>query len=239
MSDPDTGKIEVALEEDDDSDAPDFGGAEEALPSAPPSPTARGEGPPGLLAMPASADSAMGSAPQVIVPGGMAQLAGRSSGPCVVLPPGQGGSAPLIPSEEEVLPPEDDGDGWLELLRDAQWTDFREVNEYPQPLPYHRVVSLHAHDGQRCPKGKYPRQALNRQLHVLQRFRVKEAFYMTGNSWVLPPRYGDGKERVQAYNQMKMMMGGKGKGGIVIGGGGKGYGGGKGRKGVQQTIGGK
>lgn len=259
-----TADREVCVEEDEDSDIADFGTGEDHVPSAPPSPSRDVPAPMGnIVAQLTSMPPPPGGPPPGLSASGSAGGSSSSSGPVVptppqppaarahvVPPPGQGPALSGPPPEEDVLPQEDDGDGWLELLRDGLWTDFREICEYPQPLPYHRVVTLHSHEGGRCPKGKFPRQALQKQLHMLQRFRVKEAIHIMPWMMQAPRRGPDGKEQVTAFNQMQMqLMAAKADrpqgtiaapgGPIVITGhaGGKGKGGGKGKKGVHRSIG--
>ena len=73
-------------------------------------------------------------------------------------------------SDETALPKEDDGESWLELLRDGYYRQLREENEYKQPPPFPRVMLFAAPPGP-MPEGKFPRQVLEQQRAVLTKFR--------------------------------------------------------------------
>ncbi|CAL1145893.1 unnamed protein product [Cladocopium goreaui] len=70
-------------------------------------------------------------------------------------------------SDETAVPKDDDGESWLELLRDG--LDASE-NEYKQPPPFPRVMHFAAPPGP-VPEGKFPRQVLEQQRAVLAKFR--------------------------------------------------------------------
>mmetsp|Transcript_6409 Transcript_6409/g.11148 ORF Transcript_6409/g.11148 Transcript_6409/m.11148 type:complete len:282 (-) Transcript_6409:73-918(-) len=108
---------------------------------------------------------AQGGPPMVVAPDG-SLMPGAPLGPDgEPLPP---------PEEEEGLPFETDADGWLELLRDGYLRQLREENEYPEPPAFHRAMHFGAKEGEPVPPGKYPKQALNIQLHLLLRARAGE-----------------------------------------------------------------
>uniref|UniRef100_A0A7S1RAA9 Uncharacterized protein n=1 Tax=Alexandrium catenella TaxID=2925 RepID=A0A7S1RAA9_ALECA len=68
----------------------------------------------------------------------------------------------------EVLPPDNDGDAWVELLRDAYMRQLRSDNEYPEPPPYERVNRLAANQFP-VPEGMFPAHALRMQSQMLHR----------------------------------------------------------------------
>eukprot|EP00435_Cladocopium_sp_Y103_P027972 s1695_g6.t4 len=73
-------------------------------------------------------------------------------------------------SDETAVPKDDDGESWLELLRDGYYRQLREENEYKQPPPFPRVMHFAAPPGP-VPEGKFPRQVLEQQRAVLAKFR--------------------------------------------------------------------
>eukprot|EP00438_Fugacium_kawagutii_P022343 Skav233109 [mRNA] locus=scaffold1342:228166:233865:- [translate_table: standard] len=66
--------------------------------------------------------------------------------------------------DETALPKDDDGESWLELLRDGYYRQLREENEYKQPAPFPRVMNFAA------PPGSHS-QVLEQQRAVLAKFR--------------------------------------------------------------------
>ncbi|CAK0883151.1 unnamed protein product [Prorocentrum cordatum] len=72
--------------------------------------------------------------------------------------------------DEAVLPLEADGDGWVELLRDAFFRQLQE-NECPEPPPFHRALRLAVEAHETLTPGKFPYQALNIQLEMLNKMR--------------------------------------------------------------------
>jgi len=98
------------------------------------------------------------------------------NGPRVVMPPMLTGQAMATTDpgpQPEALPQDQDMDGWLELLRDGSAQQFRGANEWPEPPPFHRALHFAALPGEKCPTGKYPREALNTQLQML--FKTRQA----------------------------------------------------------------
>merc|ERR1719330_569153 len=109
-------------------------------------------------------------------PPNVAMVGAAARGPQVVLPPALMSPNAAIgpdPGEQpEALPEDQDGDGWLELLRDGFGQQFRCENEWQEPPPFHRALHFAAMPGGPCPKGKYPREALTLQLQLLFRART-------------------------------------------------------------------
>mmetsp|Transcript_35530 Transcript_35530/g.81384 ORF Transcript_35530/g.81384 Transcript_35530/m.81384 type:complete len:241 (+) Transcript_35530:48-770(+) len=144
----------------------------------------------GGAAAPAEAAAAPGSA-QVVMPPGMPAPAAQGGAPPMIVAPdgslmpgmplGPDGEPAIPPEEEEGLPFETDADGWLELLRDGYLRQLREENEYPEPPAFHRAMHFGAKEDEPVPPGKYPKQALNIQLHLLLRARAGEGCMPQGN----------------------------------------------------------
>ncbi|CAJ1367822.1 unnamed protein product [Effrenium voratum] len=97
-------------------------------------------------------------------------------------------------SDETALPREDDGESWLELLRDGYFRQIREENEYKQPPPFPRAMHFAAVPGHPLPENKYPRQALDLQRSMLAKFRPD------------PVNPGKGKHK-GGFSGMDMMYG--------------------------------
>jgi len=110
--------------------------------------------------------------PSAGMPGG----GGKGCGPRIVLPPALTSPNTAIgpdPGEQpESLPPETDHDAWLELLRDGFGQQFRCENDWQEPPPFHRALHFASVPGESCPKGKFPREALNLQLQLLFKART-------------------------------------------------------------------
>merc|ERR1719330_788195 len=117
-------------------------------------------------------------------PPNAAMVGAAARGPQVVLPPALMSPNAAIgpdPGEQpEALPEDQDGDGWLELLRDGFGQQFRCENEWQEPPPFPRALHFAAMPGGPCPKGKFPREALNLQLQLLFRARTAMASEVDG-----------------------------------------------------------
>jgi len=138
-------------------------------------------------------------------------------------------------ADESAVPKDDDGEGWLELLRDGYFRQLREENEFKQPPPYPRVMNFAATPGHPVPPGKYPRVALELQRQVLMKFRPDPPNPAKGKG------FGKGGKGMMGMGMMgDWMMGGWGDWGMdwgmmdmmgMKGGWGKGKGG-MGKKGM-------
>lgn len=118
-----------------------------------------------------------------VLPPGNGSIIGVSKasgcGPRVVLPPQLMSPNTAIgpdPGEQpEALPEDQDREGWLELLRDGFGKQFRCENDWQEPPPFHRALHFAAMPGEPCPKGKFPREALNLQLQLI--FKARSAMH--------------------------------------------------------------
>mmetsp|Transcript_25870 Transcript_25870/g.59982 ORF Transcript_25870/g.59982 Transcript_25870/m.59982 type:complete len:257 (+) Transcript_25870:28-798(+) len=122
---------------------------------------------------PPAAPPAPSPAAALTVPPPAAVPAPTAAGvPAPLVDPGHIDPAWEVPTaDESALPKEDDGEGWLELLRDGYFRQLREENEVKQPPPYPRAMNFGSPSGHLVPAGKYPRVALELQRQVLMKFR--------------------------------------------------------------------
>ncbi|CAE7186972.1 unnamed protein product, partial [Symbiodinium pilosum] len=118
-------------------------------------------------------------------------------------------------ADESAVPKDDDGEGWLELLRDGYYRQLREENEFKQPPPYPRAINFAAASGHPVAPSKYPRPALDLQRQILMKFRPDPP----------NPNKGKGMFGKGGKGMMDMgMMGGYGDwNGDWMGGGGGGW----------------
>lgn len=132
-----------------------------SLPAVDAETSSRGE-PPSVAALLAPpADGAAGIAPAALEPGSPgAAAAGDAAGASAA-------AAALQAAAEDQLPPDDDGERWLELLRDSYLRQLREDAELPEPPHFQRSLLYAAAPG--VPEGAYPRHVLNQQLQAVRR----------------------------------------------------------------------
>lgn len=73
---------------------------------------------------------------------------------------------------DDNMPQDNDANGWLEVLRDVYVRQLREINQYPEPPPFHTIFEPVADPT--AVDTKALRQALTMQLQILTRARYGE-----------------------------------------------------------------
>ncbi|CAK0862420.1 unnamed protein product, partial [Prorocentrum cordatum] len=80
---------------------------------------------------------------------------------------------------DDNMPQDNDANGWLEVLRDVYVRQLREINQYPEPPPFHTIFEQVADPT--AADTKAVRQALTMQLQILTRARYGEG--SQPNAW--------------------------------------------------------
>mmetsp|Transcript_22547 Transcript_22547/g.49848 ORF Transcript_22547/g.49848 Transcript_22547/m.49848 type:complete len:328 (-) Transcript_22547:109-1092(-) len=122
---------------------------------------------------PGAGDAAPQMYGEMPAPGTDASMPDAQQQPQPAMPP----PLPEKDPDEDVLPFDHDVDAWLDLLRDGYVRQLREDNEYLEPPPFHRAMHYAAPlapPGSSVPPGRYPRQALDKQLALLLKLRYGE-----------------------------------------------------------------
>jgi len=82
---------------------------------------------------------------------------------------------------DDNMPQDNDANGWLEVLRDVYVRQLREINQYPEPPPFHTIFEPVADPT--AADTKALRQALTMQLQILTRARYGEGSQPNSSSW--------------------------------------------------------